>query len=276
MHVSTTIIGCGITWRGSEPIPDIPHPVGGLLSVHNRGWWINPEFSDVLAESWIEACYAQRVSPISVFGGPAIRQMGDKEIAAYVYNAVRRYADRVSIWQVGNEVDAGGWLFDDCRGEKAGKMFRLLENVILEADPGATVIAPSIESIWLTGHGLQTLAGMLRGYGGLPKDVAVHVYTDGRTTADIEPALHRVWGCLESFGKTGDAGTRLWVTEAGMTGFSDLTSTQQGTWLRQTIRACRAANVHALCQYMFDNGAPGLWGFIDRGRSVWNTAVRAS
>lgn len=297
MQVSTTIQSCGISWVGQSPIAVAPSPYKGLRSHINRGSWLDWSITSVgrripdwtLSDSWVAACEAQGVEPLALIAGApesawSINQgtPSIEAIAEYARQVAQRYKGRVRLWQSGNEVDtpSGGlfWGFDEFRGELAGRIHRAVEDAILSVDPDSIVIAPSVQSIWLTGHGLQTLAGMLRGYGGLPRHAAVHVYTDGgRTEQDITAALHRTWGVLESFGKTGDASVQLWATEVGVKGFSALTEQQQGAWLRSALRACAAGGVSRFLHYNFDHGSrPDHFGYAKPRIGPWNAAVRAT
>lgn len=290
MIISATIMNCGITWRGREPVAKTPAPYPRLRSVFNRGWWLGwgvVEQADgsldwSLADAWVAGCEAQGVQPLAVLGDYPQRAIGKAgpniaEAAQFAALASKRYAGRVRHWQTGNEVDTAGPLFDNYSGELAGRMHRAVESAILGVDPGAVVIAPSVQSIWLTGHGLQTLRGIVQGYGGLPRHVAVHVYTEGeRAPGDVTAALHRVWGALEAFGKTGDVPVRLWGTEVGVTGFSAMPGREQNAWLRSVICACRAGGMHSFHFYNLDHGAGAKdYGFPQPSAARWNEIVRA-
>jgi hypothetical protein len=285
MLLSTTVMNCGVTYLGHDPVAKVPTPYPRLRSVFNRGWWL--EWATVaqpdgsldwtLADAWVAGCEAQGVQPLAVLGSYPQRKGVDIDGAAdFAALAAKRYAGRVRHWQTGNEADAEeSTLFDGYSGELAGRVHRAMETAIHRVDPGAVVIAPSVQSIWLTGHGLQTLRGIVQGYGGLPPHVSVHVYTGKRTTADITPALHRVWGALEAFGKTGDVPVHLWGTEVGVTGFSGMPEAEQIKWLRAAIRACRAGGMHSFHHYNLDHGAqPGDYGFPRPSAALWNRASR--
>lgn len=264
-----------VTYAGHDPVPArraVPH----LRSYYSRHHFISPHTTaggtnwDV-ADHWVEETLRQGQVPIALMVGLSNERAGS--FAAQCAKTASRYAGKVGIWEIGNEVDTeGAWLFDGYRGEQAGQVYRMTRAAILAVQPDAIVIAPSIQSVWPTGHGLQTLAGVLRGYGPeLPPDIALHLYPERDGVEDVARAVERVRGCLAAHAK---GSPRLWVTEWGCTFWPQLEAAERGAFQRDMLRQLKSAAVHAACWYAFDHDSIGYAHDVTQGRRQWNDSAR--
>lgn len=287
MSLSTTYMNCGITYIGQQAVPDSSVNLN-LQSVYNRGWWIDwakiepakGKFDWTLPDSWIAACEINNLTPIALFTSAPKHAYSTRtgkllpsKLQEFVIRAAKRYAGKIFHWEFANEIDTEhSWMFDNYSGREAGRYFKVFETAIKSVNSRAVVIAPSIQSIWKTGHGFQTLAGICEGYQGIPAHVSVHVYPEKLDMSEITPALHRFWGALETSAKT--EGVTLWATEVGLTGFPGLSLENKFRWLHQAADACKAGGVRHFLQYNLDQGEdPNYWGFDVAPVDTWNKFV---
>jgi hypothetical protein len=262
------------------------HP--GLRTQINRGSWLSRQLTTpagadepdwTLADAWVDGCLAQGLQPLALLTDDPARPFGPFDAAgwgAYCGTVAQRFAGRVKYYEVGNEVDTeGSWLFDgNAGGATAGLAWRAAVDAIAAVDPSATVICGSFQSIWPTGHGLQTLAGALRSFGAVPSDLAIHAYPTPAQVGLVPRMIERVRGACAAYAK-GDP--RLWISEWSLwpAQFSRMTASAQGAFLKTMLRHFRDAEVFASLHYNFDD--PNGFGWVDQkaGKTIWNDAVYA-
>jgi hypothetical protein len=263
-------------------------PMPGLRSVFNRGDWLSPHRTQrgtdwTLADAYVDGNIAQGLEPLALLhDDPSIPfdpvWHGDywKAVTARYSNPRRDGRPRVSYFEVLNEYDSEGWWgFDGYSGgDLAGRIWRCAVDAIRSVQPGATVVCGSVQSVWPTGHGLQVTANALRAYGPwLPDDLSVHLYpTTLAAVPTMTAMIERFRGACLAHAK---GAPRIWVTEWSLDNrlFSGLSSTAQGAFLRDGLRAQLAAGVHSSIHYLFDD--PNGYGFRDRaaGKTTWNNAL---
>lgn len=265
-----------VTWR------PYTWPMPGLRTVHNRGEWLSRHLTKdgtdwTLADAWVDGNIAQGLQPLARLTDDPSVPFDEDAWADYCRRLATRYLGRVHFYECANEIDTeGSWCFDgNENGTTAGRAWRATTDSIRSVDPEAAVICGSIQSIWPTGHGLQTLAGALRAFGPeLPSDIGIHAYPSPSEVASTTRVIERVRGACRAHAK-GDP--RIWVTEWSLwpAQFSGMAAKSQAAFLKEMLRQFRAAGVYASLHYLFDD--PNGFGFKDRksGKSVWNAAVYA-
>jgi hypothetical protein len=271
---STILLYNGVADWGNGPVIGGLGCPAGLRTSHNRGPWLegrhNPLVDGIrdwsIGEAFVLACERDGITPIALFAEttPALTADYGRDLAV-------KFGTRC-VYEVGNEIDTlGSRLYGRSAvdGEMAGGAWRLTTDAIRMACPSAEIICGSVQSVWLTGHGLQTLASALRAYGpDLPPNISIHMYPESRPAAEITRTIHRVRGVLEAHAKS--HGCKIWVTEWGFEGFSSWTPAKQLAKIKSCARAISSAGAYAALHYLFDDS--NGFGFKDRDQGVqtWN------
>jgi len=262
----------------------------GATHVRIDMWWgiIEPEkgqfewdFPDRVIDAIVAAglkpypilCYNSAWSPDA---SPATEEQR-VDYGNYVYEMVKRYKDRVQLWEVWNEPNIRPFWVPTPDPELYAELLKVAYTRAKEADPDCTVVG-----FCTAGADYEFIEG---GYRNGAKNyfdaLSFHHYGDARDERQLEREIRRMRRILD---RNGDAGKPIFITELGIsTGPTPIakiySKEDQAVWMVKKHMVCIAEGVSQLYWFKMKDDATesnpdGYWGLVNNDMS-WKPSGHA-
>ena len=196
---------------------------------------------------------------------------------AFVEKAVRRWHDKVAVWELWNEPDMDGtWMPHADPGAYAA-LLAAGYAAVKRADPNAVVMSGSVQVHDANNGGLAFMEQVVAASGGqLNFDLmGIHTYMNDRQPEDTSPVTlvqNLPWRLLKTrewLARHGRADMPIWITEDGQSVCSACGSqgTDEGRQAERLVRRYMLALAYGAAQFdyfqmkdKFNGGADAVWG----------------
>jgi hypothetical protein len=268
------VIRFDVSWRNLEPRPGTTEDLEDLDAVmgaiRDRG--MRPIVTVIETPSWANGDRGRFTPPDD-----------PNTYARFVAALAARYADVPGIaWEIWNEPNDPRFWQPEPDPVAYTRLLTRASAAIRAAAPDATVLGGSIlygDAEFLDG---MYDAGALGAFDGL----AVHPYAQNRAPADTGDPYHSFAGGLERIREVmvrrGDAGTSMWITEAGWTEADGVDEATRGRYFAEAVEMVEGReDVEVFAAYVYGPAAERGYDLAVQGPGAetfarYRDAVRAA